>query len=482
MTAIYHTRLTDSREHLISSSARLLAGAVDAAPDAEALALQLLDFMPHPVNHTAMWSGVECVEPGNILTKGSRGNYSTRRWWHPPSPTRTLHDAREDVRRELIAAVELRTGMGPNFAADLSGGLDSTPICHLAGRSGRQFVARTVASRDAADQDMEWAAKAASSIPGLVHLKIPAENVPLYYSELDAPVAPTDEPATTLLEAGRQFVGLKEVSSNAETLLTGVGGDHLFTPPFALLRTALQTQPAPALKRIRQASLQNGWRLRDVLASARPIDYPTWIDRCKNTLDRRPSLGAHALDWDSPPHLPAWATSNARDAVISALEAASRHATPLSQDRGQHADQYMIHHGTRIARVLNEGAFFHHAIRFEHPYFDDRLIESCMQIRPLERSDPWNFKPVIKSAMQGIIHPAMQLRQDKGAGSVDKYAGLANNRQRISDQIENSLLAEMGLIDVSRLKSEIDGAPQIAVLTEQLDATLATEKWLRTAL
>ncbi|MFC7963013.1 asparagine synthase-related protein [Rhodococcoides kroppenstedtii] len=263
-------------------------------------------------------------------------------------------------------------------------------------------------------------------------------------------------------------------------LLTGVGGDHLFTPPFALLRTALRTEPVRALRRIRQASLQNRWRLRDVLASARPVDYATWLRRCKDTLDRTPSHGMHALDWDSPPRLPAWATPSAREAVVSALDAAARNAAPLSTNRGQHAGLYMIHHGTRVARVLNEGALHHHAIRFEHPYFDDRLIESCMQIRPLDRSDPWNFKPVVKSAMRGVIDPALQARQDKGAGSLDKYAGLSENRERIVEMIERSRLVEMGLVDASRLRAEIDGAPQIAVLTEQLDATLAVEKWMAT--
>ncbi|MFC7963014.1 asparagine synthase-related protein [Rhodococcoides kroppenstedtii] len=165
MTTIYHARVGETRQPLLASSARLLASATKAPLASEALALRLLDLVPHPVNHTTMWSGVECVEPGSVLTTHSRG-YSIRRWWHAPLPTQSLSEAREHVRKEMIAAVELRTGLGPPFATDLSGGLDSTPICHLAGRSGRRFTARTVASRDAADQDMEWAIKAAARIPG----------------------------------------------------------------------------------------------------------------------------------------------------------------------------------------------------------------------------------------------------------------------------------------------------------------------------
>lgn len=470
---------------LVATSSRLLARLAGAHVDDSELALRLLDYTPHPLHMNSMWREVEAVPPGSSLRIDLDSGTTVHRWWDPPQPIQSRAEGALHLRSELERAVSARTRPGgPAFGADLSGGLDSTPICYLAGDAGKSFAARTMASRDPEDRDTAWAQAAAEEIPVLNHIVVPAADLPLFYDRLETEKAATDEPASTVLDSGRQFAGLKELRGHgAEMILTGIGGDHLFSPPFLHVRTSMATRPIRSLRRLRESSMQSRWPFLAVLYSGiRRSSYSSWLAKCADLVASGDDFrdADFALDWDIPPRLPPWATQRSRELVATAFAEKSDTAGPMHPRRGVHADWYTMTHGTRITRILDQSASQAHGVHLTHPYFDDRVIEAAMSIDPLDRSDPWNFKILVKEAMHDVLPPSMQGRQDKGAGGADKYAGLKTNRASIENTIgPMSLLAERGLIDPARATESVRAAPELTNMTAFLDTTLSCELWLR---
>ena len=62
----------------------VLAHLTGAALDETALALRLLDFVPHPLGGRPVWRGVTETDPAHALVLGADGTSATRRWWHAP--------------------------------------------------------------------------------------------------------------------------------------------------------------------------------------------------------------------------------------------------------------------------------------------------------------------------------------------------------------------------------------------------------------
>ena len=128
--------------------------------DLTALVLCLVDpVAPHPLDDRPLWLGLTAVPPDHWLCVTRRGtprNGATagthRRWWRPPEPTSTSPRGR----RRCGSAGDRRGGAHGRrrtVTADLSGGLDSTPLRFLAAAGPATVVPYTGMGRDPADDD-----------------------------------------------------------------------------------------------------------------------------------------------------------------------------------------------------------------------------------------------------------------------------------------------------------------------------------------
>jgi asparagine synthase (glutamine-hydrolysing) len=113
------------------------------------------------------------------------------------------------------------------------------------------------------------------------------------------------------------------------------------------------------------------------------------------------------------------------------------------------------------------------------PYYDDRVIEAGLAVRPGERVTPWRYKPLIIEAMRGIVPAESLARQTKANGSGDEEPGLRRHRAELLALWEDSRLARIGLVDAAALR-ELCSRPLPPELGfGALDQTVACEVWLR---
>lgn len=465
-----------------SDRADVLARLLDAPLDEELLAVRLLDSVPHPLGDLPLWRGVHAVPPGFQLEAGPDGASRTR-WWTPPEPRLGLEEGAALLRTALDAAVRTRTGAAATISSDLSGGLDSTAVCALAAAAGAAPYALTMPSRDPGDDDLHWAKLAAADLDQAEHVVLPVDRVPLFYSGLLEVTGPVDEPAPTILDQPRQLAGHDEMLARGSALhLTGMGGDHVLWghPAHALER--LTSDPLGAVRHLRGYRAHNRWSLRDalsVIGDRRP--YGQWLADSADRLTaaRAAPHSADVLAWDVPPRMPAWATPDAVAVVRRRMRQAAQSAVPLGRTRAQHNELNVLHHGTRVTRVLHQVSE-HGGLPMASPFFDDRVIEACWSVRPEERSSPWRYKPLLKAALRGVVPAAVLERETKGEASTDAANGLRENRARIAELWHDSRLARLGLVDADRLVRTTLQPSSPELRYAGLDPTLACEIWLRT--
>ncbi|MEV5240132.1 lasso peptide isopeptide bond-forming cyclase [Streptomyces cinnamoneus] len=477
---VFHTSLEGLR--VAGTDARVLARATGAGPDPREVAVRLLWPAPHPLYETSVWQGVDAVPPGEALYLSADGRTTrTSRWWTPPEPVRPLADGAPLVRQALTEAVDARTRQGGVVSCDLSGGLDSTSVCFLADRSPARVVASTWPGRDPAHDDLEWAKRAAGYLPGIDHVVWDAHAAPLVYTGLLDIDDPMDEPTIGVMDRARalhHLPGLRERGSRLH--LTGIGGDHIAWCSEAYYHRLLRRRPLFALGRLRGFKVLFTWPLSGMaraLADSRP--YDRWLAHAAGHLrDPRPAPVSGMLGWSAPPRLFEWVSDDAAALVRDALTRAAAGARPLHRDRGLHADLEAIRTCTRIIRQW-EAMARRAGLPMASPFFDDRVIEASLAVRPADRVTPWAYKPLLTSAMRGIVPDECLSRTSKAQASMDAADGLREHRGDLLALWEDSHLARMGLVDRDVLCALAQRPNSPGLKDAILYSTIACEVWLR---
>jgi asparagine synthase (glutamine-hydrolysing) len=184
------------------------------------------------------------------------------------------------------------------------------------------------------------------------------------------------------------------------------------------------------------------------------------------------------LDWGFAPRLPPWTTPAAVQAVGDLIRVEAASAEPLAKSRGQHRELEGMRFLSRITRQLEQLAA-RFGVTLAAPYYDDRVIEAGLAVRPEERITPWRYKPLILEAMRGIVPDESLARQTKANGSGDSEPGLRRHRPELLALWEDSRLGRLGLIDAAALRGLCAGPLPPGWDLGGLDQTVACELWLR---
>ncbi|MFD5734092.1 lasso peptide isopeptide bond-forming cyclase [Streptomyces sioyaensis] len=465
-----------------ATSADVLADALGAEPDEEQVAVRLLWPVPHPLLEAPLWREVDSVSSQDALIVSADGR-SVRhsRWWTPPEPTRSLADGAPLVRAALTEAVEARTRQGGVVSCDLSGGLDSTSITFLAARSPAKVVASTWPGRDPADTDLYWASQAARSLPQVEHVVWNADDSPLVYNDLLGIDDLLDEPTIGVMDRSRVLHHLPGLAGRGSRLhLTGIGGDHVAWCSEAYYHRLLRRRPLFAVRQLRGFRALWQWPLGGMtraLADSRP--YGRWLaDAGRGLRGPLPASVSSGLGWGMAPRLFDWVTPEAEQLVRRALREAAATAVPLHPDRGLHTDLEQIRSCTRIIRQWDRMAA-RAGVPMASPFFDDRVIEACLAVRPSERVTPWRYKPLLTTAMRGIVPESCLGRTNKAAASMDASNGLREHRGDLLALWEDSRLERLGLVDGEALRRLAQRPATPGLRDAILYSTIAGEVWLR---
>jgi asparagine synthase (glutamine-hydrolysing) len=461
--------------------ADLLAGLLGAGLDERRLALHLLE--PHilyPLAGEPVWRGIAVLPTDHYLVYGGGRRQSSVRWWTPPEPVVPMAEGAPALREALSDAVAARVRGRDLVSCDL-GGVDSTSVCCLAARGEAKVLAYTAASPDPLADDEEWAARTVAALGNVEHHVIPAEEMPLVYHGLGALDDQLDEPFNAAVDRDRWLIIARRAATRGSRLhLTGFGGDELLYGSVAHLHGLLRTSPRIALRHLRGFAAKYRWPRRQLLRQlSDSTPYREWLARVADAVTAPPPPPEEPLlDWGFQPRLPPWVTPAAAQAVQELIRAEVPTAEPLAPARGQQRELEGMRHVSRTVRQFAQMAE-RIGVTLAAPYYDDRVIEAGLAVRPQERITPWRYKPLIVEAMRGIVPDESLTRQTKANGTGAEDPGLRRHRADLLALWEDSRLGRLGLIDANALRELCTGPLPPQLQLGVLYQTVACEVWLR---
>ncbi|KNB52226.1 lasso peptide isopeptide bond-forming cyclase [Streptomyces caatingaensis] len=460
--------------------ADVLAELTGAALDEGRVALALLTpGTPYPWAGEPLWRGVHAVPGGHHLTLRADGRVRTARWWSPPDPVLPLAEGAARLRDALVEAVGIRT-LGPGVVSTDLGGLDSTAVCCTAVRGDARIVAYTAALHDTAGDDVYWAERTVRALDGVEHHVVPAGDVALTFDGIDTLADVLDTPSILTVDRNRRMGIVERAAARGSRLhLTGLGGDELLAGTPARLHGLLLAHPRTALRAVRGYAAKYQWSRRRTLRQLldrRP--YRSWAERVARDLTAPAAAPDEPLlDWSVPPRMPPWATDDAVAAVRERLRADGP-VRPRGRNRGEHRELVAMDGISQWARHIGQMAA-PLGIAVSAPYYDVRVIEAALSVRPAERITPWRYKPLVAEAMRGIVPEGSRTRATKANATFEEEAGLRDHRRSLLALCDDARLARLGVVDQAVLRDWCRRSLPAETGSGTLHPTIACEVWLR---
>lgn len=472
-----------------SSSARILAGLTEADIYSERLACAVLaPGVPALYGDRSFFTGVQLLAAGSTIelpADGGRPRYSTV--WRPdPVPGLPHHRLRET----LSAAVALRVDGDPGLSSDLSGGLDSTSLTVLAAtcRPRRQPVLAVTMHPvgDETSADLRYARLTADyHRERIEHRLLPVTDADLPYGSL-GDVPPGDEPAPSALTHAhltRQMEFLQEAGSRLH--LTGDGGDSVLAmPPVHLAdlirhgrwpRAASEAFGLARLRNLKPAPL-----LLAMFAVARTGRHAA-LTALADSLSEGSAGHAEAgdLGWFPLPDLPDWSTPEARKLLTAAAGNAAEGSDPLAGlDIAVRTLVDDIRDTARSA-AADAAIAAHAGVNLHNPFLDASVVDAALRTPVHLRPAVYDYKPVLRRAMQHLLPPALAARTTKDHTNAEHFAGLRTHLPYLKGLVADGHLARLGLVDARLLNQHLQhAAAGIPSGLGSLEQALATEAWL----
>jgi asparagine synthase (glutamine-hydrolysing) len=469
--------------HVAASHADVLGRLSGRAWNPSAIVGRMLyPIEPHPLGLLPIWHEVWPVPEDSWLRLGTDGVASVRHWWSPPEPKMSLTEGATLLRNELSKSVNQYVRARSMVSSDLSGGLDSTPICFLAARGSAPVIAFTSEGSSGSDDDKRWADLAANHLPTVRREIVHAGGLPLPYEQAERSCdLALDEPFLGAMNWRRiVYTAQCLVALGSQMHLTGHGGDEVVSAPEMYIYDFIRANFRHGLQRLREHRAQRRWQL--VPIAKRLMDRSRYSQSLRSVAtcleSSRPDPTAPPSVWGLPEiRLPPWATKHARNAARELVLAHAETARPLGRSRSDHASINMIRESGRANRQVAQ-IMRNVGLRMAAPLLDNHIVECCLSVCTHERRTPRRYKPLMVEAMQGVVPNGLLERSTKTDFMIDVNRGRRAHIHRLLTLCKESRLEAAGLLHSQILRDACLGmlphVPHIA-----LWRTLACEAWLR---
>lgn len=441
---------------------------VPRVPDEERVA-EFLALMPE-YGSRSFFQGIECVEPGQVVTVTPAG-IRMRRYWNWQRRTVVLRcsdDYVEAVRHHLDQAVRSRLrGADGRVAADLSGGLDSSAVATTAARllapAGGKVVALTAVPRAGYDlpvpkhrlgDESPLAAATAAMYPNIEHVLVArGDRMPL--DTLDRDFFLYDRPLLGLCTnvLGRAINDEVRARGLSVHLTGGMGNMTISYDGGELLPELIRSgewvgwaRTVGAIVRRRQRRLRGAllatfapwlppalWQFVTRVFQGRSFDireYSAIHPSRLTDLNLASRARAHGLDFTYRP----W-----KDGVAMRLWVLGR------VDSGNY----------------RKGTLAGWGIDARDPTSDRRLIEFCLSVPTEQFFREGVPRALALALLSDRVPPEVLNNRRRGLAAADWHEGLTAARSQIAEEIarlENTAPAVRAL-DLARMRRLIENCP-----------------------
>ena len=404
---------------------------------------------------------VHKLEPGTALIV--REGHVVKCWRHytlsapGPDTSRSIEDWTADVRRVLAGAVERQMVSDVPLGAFLSGGLDSsTIVAYARQRTTERLQCFTIdfgeqlAKEEGFEPDLPYAERVARHLDVDLHVVRVDSGMA---GELARMVWQLDEPLADFSALNVLFISRLARQHGIKVLLSGAGGDDLFT----------------GYRRHRALGLNTVWdrmprRLRGFFAGVggRLPGRPPLLRRVGKLLTVAKIEGdaqlASYFDWASARtvrnlFVPELARTLNEEPLLDALQSMPAVATPLQRMLLLEQRYFLADHNLNYTDKMSMAA----GVEVRVPFLDPDLVALAARIPDRFRQHGAEGKWVLKKAMEGTLPNDVIYRPKMGFG-VPLRAWLRGPlKSMLHDQLSTDTLRKRGLFDphaVSRLVSE----------------------------
>lgn len=424
-------------------------------------------FIPSevPCVHTAS-DGIERVLPGTIVELHFDSTLQRHVYWDWASRIHaigadSLDDVADRFRDLLERAVRQRMRHG-KFAAHLSGGMDSSAVAvlarrHIAGSSNPDPLVSISLTYRAAElagerRQMDLVLEQGGPIePCFVE-----GDAAVGFDWFRQPIPAHDEPYAGLwsLAANRLLVDAAR-QNHVNTVLTGVGADEILT-----------YRPLHIADLLRRGRLMSAFHEASVWGKAQGLGMWSMIRK----------HGIAPL-WRRGIDIPPW---------IRRDFARERHLRDRFNEFGRQTLAQPAEHSETLARLSmtsGDWARWHlyapNRMNISHPFLDPRVACYTLGISRNVRAAPGDPKPVLRTAMKGLLPDPVRNRREKTGFDGPHARGMAAHANRLEEMVCHSRIHELGIFDTDKLLTTMR---RVALgisgrHNEWLDRTLALVAW-----
>ncbi len=437
--------------------------------------------MPSPLRESlSPFEGISAIPAGHRLTL-RQGAARHTPYWTPPQATKALAGGAPVLAEALTCAVSGRVrAVTRPVSVQLSGGLDSTAVSCLTAEGLRDRSALllvTAASVSPGNDDLLWARQVAEHLTPAEHLVLDAQEIPQFFDDLPNVASGMDEPAPFTAASVRvhHVAGLL-AARGVQMHFNGQGGDEVLLAPLAYLRDVLHARPRLGWRHLRGQAALRSLHLPRLARSVLAVpSYRQWLRWASQALRTEVPAEADAVGWEAQPLLPLWASHDAEQLVRAAILSAPPTA---AKERSTHAALVRIR-STAYRAAMYRDVLAGHGVPAEFPFLDRAVLEAALAVQPWERTDPWQPKPLLRTALAGAVPARLLARRTKTHYNDDIYRGWTANRHRVAELLDNSRLAELGLIDTGLLRRCWRSFGPSGLAPAFVTDTIACEVWLR---
>ena len=428
----------------------------------------------------SVYKGVRQLPRASLArVQGSR--MSIQQYWHAAdfateqTWVRSEPQVVDTCRQLLVDSVRQRVLGGGATWAQLSGGLDSSSVVSLVQWLAErgdipQGLAGTVTFVDRHGTSTDERAYSDSVVSRWQLRNEVIVDPPTWYDDEFTPPR-TDQPRGDLHVYPRdsRLCGIVR-RAGGRVLLTGIGGDELFTGNMLYFADWLvRGRVWPALREMaRRAAIGrvSFWELayRNALLPLLPRATHTRLVRDQHQAMAAPWLDHRVL---------------ARYGFADRPSSASAYAGPPG---------HKYHHAVVSAVCSLEspthGGVLADSLDVRHPLLYRPLVELALRLPPELRARPHAHRWVLREAMRGILPERVRTRVGKPGTSDFLTLSLTTQRASLAPLLRHPILAELGVLDAAKLRTAFNSVLQGAMGASRpygaLFRTLAVEAWLQT--